>query len=45
MNCHLEAMQLGAVDYLGKPLAPAEFEQLAKAHGWPRQGALSALTA
>jgi hypothetical protein len=28
MNCHLEAMQLGAVDYLGKPLASAEFEQL-----------------
>ena len=44
-NCHLKAMQLGAVDDLEKPLAPAEFELLGKAHCWPRQWALSALTA
>ncbi len=30
MKCYLEAMQLGAVDYLEKPVAPAEFEHLAQ---------------
>jgi DNA-binding NtrC family response regulator len=38
MNCYLEAMQLGAVDYLEKPLAPAEFERLVTTHFEPRQG-------
>jgi two-component system response regulator TctD len=28
INCYLQAMQLGAADYLEKPLAPAEFERL-----------------
>jgi DNA-binding NtrC family response regulator len=32
MNCYLEAMQLGAVDYLEKPLAPAQFEHLITTH-------------
>jgi len=32
MNCYLEAMQLGAVDYLEKPLAPGEFEHLVTTH-------------
>jgi DNA-binding NtrC family response regulator len=45
MNCYLAAIQLGAVDYLEKPLAPAEFEQLVMAHCQPRQGALSVLSA
>ena len=42
MNCYLEAMQLGAVDYLEKPLAPAEFEHLVTTHCQPRQGEISA---
>ncbi|MGO8788450.1 MAG: response regulator [Terriglobia bacterium] len=42
MNCYLEAMQLGAVDYVEKPLAPAEFERLVKTHCQPRQGELAA---
>jgi DNA-binding NtrC family response regulator len=42
MNCYLEAMQLGAVDYLEKPLAPGEFEHLVTAHCQPRQGEISA---
>jgi CheY-like chemotaxis protein len=44
MNCYLEAMQLGAVDYLEKPLAPAEFEHLVMTHCRPRQGEISAGT-
>jgi len=36
MNCYLEAMQLGAVDYLEKPLAPAEFERMITTHFDPR---------
>ena len=32
MGCYLEAMQLGAVDYVEKPLAPAEVEHLVTTH-------------
>jgi DNA-binding NtrC family response regulator len=39
MGCYLEAMQLGAVDYLEKPLAPTEFERLVRTHFEPRCGA------
>jgi DNA-binding NtrC family response regulator len=42
MNCYLEAMQTGAVDYLEKPLAPAEIERLVTTHCQPRQGEISA---
>ena len=42
MNCYLEAMQLGAADYLEKPLAPAEFEHLVRTHCQPRKGEVSA---
>ena len=41
MNCYLEAMQLGTVDYLEKPLAPGEFEHLVTTHCQPRQRASS----
>jgi DNA-binding NtrC family response regulator len=36
MSCYLEAMQLGAVDYVEKPLAPAEVEHLVTTHAPPR---------
>ena len=36
MNCYLEAMQLGAVDYLEKPLAPEEIAHVATTHVRPR---------
>ena len=42
MKCYLEAMQLGAADYLEKPLAPAEFERLVTTHCNPRHGEISA---
>ena len=42
MKCYLEAMQLGAADYLEKPLAPAELERLVTTHCQPRQGEISA---
>ena len=42
MNCYLVAMQLGAADYLEKPLAPAEFEHLVTTHCQPRQREISA---
>jgi DNA-binding NtrC family response regulator len=45
MSCYLEAMQLGAADYLEKPLAPAEFERLVTTHCQPRQGEISAYAA
>ena len=35
LGCYLEAIQLGAVDYLEKPLAPAELEHLVTTHGRP----------
>jgi len=35
MKCYLEAMQLGAADYIEKPLAPADFEHLVTTHCQP----------
>ncbi len=35
MGCYLEAMQLGAVDYVEKPLAPAEVEYLVTTYSPP----------
>jgi DNA-binding NtrC family response regulator len=40
MGCYLEAMQLGAVDYVEKPLASAELEHLVTTHWQPRMAAL-----
>ena len=37
MNCYLEAMQIGALDYLEKPLAPVEFERVVTTHFEPPQ--------
>jgi DNA-binding NtrC family response regulator len=42
MNCYLEAMQLGAADYLEKPLGPADLEHLLRTHCRPRTGETSA---
>jgi CheY-like chemotaxis protein len=42
MSCYLEAMQLGAVDYLEKPMAPAEVERLVATHCLPQQGDFAA---
>lgn len=39
MNCYLEAMQLGAVDYLEKPLPPAEILRIVETHLRPRAAA------
>lgn len=39
MDCYLEAMQLGAVDYLEKPLAPAEMARVVETHLRPRSAA------
>lgn len=36
MGCYLEAMQLGALDYLEKPLAPADIVWLVENHLRPR---------
>jgi DNA-binding NtrC family response regulator len=36
MGCYLEAMQLGAVDYVEKPLAPPEVEHLVTTYLQPR---------
>ena len=36
MNCYLQAMQLGAADYVEKPLSPAEFKHLVTTYGRPR---------
>lgn len=35
LGCYLEAVQLGAADYLEKPLAPAELEHLVTTHCRP----------
>ncbi len=35
MNLYLEAMQLGAVDYLQKPLAPAEAKRVLRTYTAP----------
>jgi DNA-binding response OmpR family regulator len=32
MRCYLEAMQMGAVDYLEKPLSPGDLLRLVRAH-------------
>ena len=32
MGCYLEAMQLGAVDYVEKPLSPAEIVRMVETH-------------
>ena len=40
MECYLEAMQLGAVDYVEKPLPSAEMEYLVTTHWRPRAGEL-----
>ena len=45
INCYLEAMQLGAADYLEKPLAAAEFEHLVTTHCQPWEGEISARAA
>ena len=45
MSCYLEAMQLGAADYLEKPLAPKEFERLVATHFQPQRGELTACNA
>jgi DNA-binding NtrC family response regulator len=42
MKCYLEAMQLGAADYLEKPLSSTEFERVVKAHCQSRHGEISA---
>ncbi len=39
MKCYLEAMQLGALDYLERPLAPAEIARLVETHSRPRAAA------
>ena len=36
MRCYLEAMQLGAVDYLEKPVTPASLHQVLKTYFHPR---------
>ncbi len=36
MDCYLEAMQLGAVDYLEKPLSPSELMRVVETHLRPR---------
>jgi DNA-binding NtrC family response regulator len=45
MSCYLEAMQLGAADYLEKPVAPKEFERLVATHFEPQRGEVSASNA
>ncbi len=32
MNCYLDAMQLGAVDYLAEPVAPSDFQWVVDTH-------------
>ena len=43
MNCYLEAMQLGAADYVEKPLSPVELKRLVVKHCKPQQSEFSAL--
>jgi DNA-binding NtrC family response regulator len=42
MSCYLEAMQLGAADYLEGPVAAKELERLVATHFQPSQGEMSA---
>ncbi len=39
MKCYLEAMQLGALDYVEKPLVPSVIAQLVETHLRPRAAA------
>ena len=39
MNCYLEAMQLGAFDYVEKPLAPSQLARIVKSHIRPSAAA------
>ena len=39
MNCYLEAMQLGALDYVERPLVAAEIARLVETHSRPRAAA------
>lgn len=39
MNCYLEAMQLGALDYVERPLATAQIARLIETHSRPRAAA------
>jgi len=39
MNCYLEAMQLGALDYVERPLVAAEIARLVETHSRPRSAA------
>jgi two-component system phosphoglycerate transport system response regulator PgtA len=41
MNCYIEAMQLGAADYVEKPLSPAVFKHLVTTHARPRTREIS----
>ena len=36
VSCYIEAIQMGALDYFEKPLAPQEFLRLIKSHLHPR---------
>jgi DNA-binding NtrC family response regulator len=38
MNCYLESMQMGAVDYLEKPLSPEQVVRVIETHLRPRVG-------
>jgi two-component system phosphoglycerate transport system response regulator PgtA len=42
LNRYLEAMRLGACDYLEKPLTPTEFERIVLTHCQPRQPNIAA---
>ena len=42
MESYLDAMQLGAVDYLENPVTPAEFDYTVTTYCQPRQGEVSA---
>ena len=35
MNCYLEAMQMGAIDYVEKPVPPLDFLRFVQAHASP----------
>jgi len=39
MKCYLEAMQLGALDYVERPLVPEEIARLVETHWRPRSAA------
>jgi DNA-binding NtrC family response regulator len=38
MNCYLDSMQIGAVDYLEKPLSPEQIVRVIETHLRPRVG-------